>query len=243
MRWPGPRIINYTGHRRRPGRKLSSARGRPRPHTTTSRPRLRPTFTGSKRPSTAVVEAPAITVPRTRALRQERRRRLRGLTASDGSEPGIVRLTWDASAGATGFDVTGTGHLWQASVPAYRRTGRPGTHQYTVAARNACGTSAFGPPDRGNAGALPPCAPIPLLTGATWERCATTYSGWVGMNFVVGSNPFQVSALGRVYIAGNSQPHLLRLVHAATGTILASVQWIAEGGIHNRISYAALPSR
>ncbi|MBP1595591.1 MAG: exported protein of unknown function [Acidobacteria bacterium] len=166
------------------------------------------------------------------------------LTASDGSEPGIVRLTWDASAGATGFDVYRDGTLvGRPSVPAYDDApGDSGTHQYTVAAKNACGTSAFGPPDRGNAGALPPCAPIPLLTGATVGTLRNDYSGWVGMNFVVGSNPLQVSALGRVYIAGNSQPHLLRLVHAATGTILASVQWMPEGGIHNRISYAALPS-
>jgi len=166
------------------------------------------------------------------------------LTASDGSYPGIVYLAWDASAGATGYDVYRDGILvGRPRVPTYNDApGDSSVHQYMVVAKNGCGTSPFGPPDSGNAGAIPPCAPITLLTGATLGTLRNDYSGWVGMNFVVGSNPLQVSALGRIYIDGNSQRHQLRLVHAATGTIMASVQWMPAGGTHNQINYATLPS-
>jgi fibronectin type 3 domain-containing protein len=166
------------------------------------------------------------------------------LSASDGSYPGIVRLTWDESAGAAGYDVYRDGILvGKPRVPTYDDApGDSGVHQYMVAARNVCGISPFSPPDRGNAGALPPCEPISLLTGATLGTLGNNYSGWAGINFVVGSSPLQVSALGRIYIDGNSRSHQLRLVHAATGAIVASVQWTPAGGTPNQMNYVTLPS-
>jgi len=62
------------------------------------------------------------------------------------------------------------------------------------------------------------------------------------MRFVIGANPLQVSALGRIYIDGNTQSHELRLVHAVTGATVASVLWEPAGGTHNQIKYATLPA-
>jgi len=62
----------------------------------------------------------------------------------------------------------------------------------------------------------------------------------MGMRFLVGVNPLQVSALGRIYIDGNTQNHELRLVNAMTGATAASALWIPAGGAHNQIKYATL---
>ena len=167
-----------------------------------------------------------------------------GITASDGTYAGFVRVTWNASQDATGYDVYRDGMLvGRSRIPTYDDVpGNPGTHQYTVLARNDCGASAFGLPDSGNAGAFLPCTPTPLLTDATLGPLRNDYSGWMGMRFVVGANPLQVSALGRIYIDGNTQSHELRLVNAATGATAASVLWMPAGGTHNQIKYATLPA-
>jgi hypothetical protein len=62
----------------------------------------------------------------------------------------------------------------------------------------------------------------------------------MGMRFLVGVNPLQVSALGRIYIDGSTQSHELRLVNATTGATAASVLWIPAAGAHNQIKYATL---
>ncbi len=166
-----------------------------------------------------------------------------GITASDGTYAGFVRVTWNPSRDVTGYDVYRDGMpVGGSPIPTYDDVpGDFAVHQYTVSARNGCGASAFGLPDTGNAGAFPPCAPIPLLTDAILGPPRNNYSGWVGIRFLVGINPLQVSALGRIYIGGNTQSHELRLVNAATGTTAARVLWMPAGGTHNQIKYAALP--
>jgi fibronectin type 3 domain-containing protein len=166
------------------------------------------------------------------------------ITASDGSYAGFVRVTWNTSRDATGYDVYRDGTMLGTSrVPTYDDApGDSGKHQYTVLARNGCGSSGFGLPDSGSAGAPAPCDPVPWVTGATLGSLRNDYSGWIGIRFVVGANPLQVSALGRIYVDGNAQSHELRLVHAATGASVASVLWMPAGGIHNQIKYAALPA-
>ena len=167
-----------------------------------------------------------------------------GITASDGTYAGLVRVTWNPCRDATGYDVYRDGILAGTSrIPAYEDApGDSGTHQYTVLARNDCGASTFSLPESGNAGALPPCDPNPLVTGAALGSLRNDYSGWMGMRFVVGANPLQVSALGRIYVDGNTQSHELRLVYAATGATAASVLWMPAGGAHNQIKYARLPA-
>jgi fibronectin type 3 domain-containing protein len=167
-----------------------------------------------------------------------------GIAASDGDYAGFVRVTWSPGKDATGYDVYRDGMLVGSSrVPTYDDApGDSVTHQYTVSASNGCGASGFGLPDSGYAGALPSCDPAPLVTGATLGSLRNDYSGWMGMRFVVGTNPLQVSALGRIYVDGNTQSHELRLVNAATGATVASVLWVPAGGTYNQIKYAALPT-
>ncbi len=167
-----------------------------------------------------------------------------GIAASDGTYVGFVRVTWNVSQGATGYDVYRDGILVGTSrISTYDDApGDSVTHQYTVLARNDCGASALGLQDGGNAGALPSCDPTPLLTGATLGSLRNDYSGWMGMRFVVGAIPLQVRALGRIYVDGNTQSHELRLVYAGTGATVASVLWMPAGGTHNQIKYATLPA-
>ncbi len=166
-----------------------------------------------------------------------------GITASDGTYVGFVRVAWNASQDATGYDVYRDGMLVGGSrIPTYDDVpGNPATHQYAVSAKNDCGASAISLPDSGNASAFPPCNPTTLLTDATLGTLRNDYSGWMGIRLLVGAIPLQVSALGRIYIDGNTQGHELRLVKAATGAAVASVIWIPAGGTHNQIKYAALP--
>src|SRR6202044_1833576 len=41
------------------------------------------------------------------------------------------------------------------------------------------------------------------------------YSGWVGMKFTVGATALNVSALGRICVAGNATSHTVMLVNAS----------------------------
>ncbi len=58
-----------------------------------------------------------------------------------------------------------------------------------------------------------------FLTGfsTSGRPLRTDFSGWVGMQLGIGSNPLTVSALGRVCVAGNSSTHTVKLVNAANG--------------------------
>ena len=168
----------------------------------------------------------------------------KGITASDGTFAGFVRVMWNASQDANGYDVYRDGTLVGSptSSPYDDAPGDFSKHRYTVLARNDCGASAFGLPDSGNAGAFLPCTPTQLLTDATPGPLRNDYSGWVGMRFLVRTSPLQVSALGRIYIDGNTQSHELRLVNAETGATAASVLWMPAGGTHNQIKYGTLPA-
>src|SRR5260370_729232 len=55
------------------------------------------------------------------------------------------------------------------------------------------------------------------------------YSGWVGMVVGVGSNPINVTALGRMVAPGNSQVHALKIVNASTGTGVVSTSVNLQG--------------
>jgi hypothetical protein len=50
------------------------------------------------------------------------------------------------------------------------------------------------------------------------------FSGWVGMKLTVGSTAMNVSALGRVCVAGNTAAHTVKLVDATTRLDVASAQ-------------------
>ena len=163
-----------------------------------------------------------------------------GVAASDGTVVGVVQVTWNASPGAIRYEVyrDGTKIGSAARLQFDDVPGDSSVHQYMVKALSVCGTGPASISDGGNAGII--CPQVPLLTGKTLGTLSNNYSGWVGMRFMVGSNPLVVRALGRIYINGNTQTHELRLIHAATNATVASVLWTASGGIDGQIHYAPL---
>jgi len=64
------------------------------------------------------------------------------------------------------------------------------------------------------------------------------------MKFTVGSSALNVSALGRLFITGNSGTHTIKLVQAATGTDVpgASVSVSMAGGVSGQFKYVSLGS-
>jgi hypothetical protein len=70
------------------------------------------------------------------------------------------------------------------------------------------------------------------------------YSGWVGMNFTVGSNPLAIASLGRMCIANNASTHTLKLVTASTGADVpgASVTVNMAGCTPGQFVYGVLNS-
>ena len=118
-----------------------------------------------------------------------------GLSASDGTFADKVRLTWNASAGATAYEVwivlpTPTCLSSNVSGALYdHTTASPGVeYWYTVRAKNALGLSAFSEHDKGYRLALPAsptgvAASDGLYTNkveVTWNASsnATTYEVW-----------------------------------------------------------------
>jgi hypothetical protein len=90
---------------------------------------------------------------------------------------------------------------------------------------------------------------MPLAsTSAAWVTSLTPgplerdYGGWRGLCLKTGANTVQVTALGRVFISGNTQNHELILVHKISGTTVASALWTPAGGAHNQIKYIDLPT-
>src|SRR5204863_10117071 len=70
------------------------------------------------------------------------------------------------------------------------------------------------------------------------------FTGFVGMQFTVGASALNVSALGRIFITGNSGTHTVKLVQAATGTDVpgGSVSVSMAGGVAGQFKYIALGS-
>jgi uncharacterized repeat protein (TIGR01451 family) len=70
------------------------------------------------------------------------------------------------------------------------------------------------------------------------------FSGFVGMQFTVGSNALSVSALGRIFITGNSGTHTVKLVQASNGADVpgGSVSVSMTGGVAGQFKYVALGS-
>ncbi len=80
--------------------------------------------------------------------------------------------------------------------------------------------------------APPPPPPIPpsppptsggtaLVTGQVLGTLRNNYSGWVGLQFRVGSNPLTVTGLGRIAAPGNTGTHMVKLVTASNGQDVA----------------------
>jgi len=96
----------------------------------------------------------------------------------------------------------------------------------------------------------PPASPgTDFVTGFTGILTRNNFTGGFGMKITVGASPVNVTALGRMFVAGmlsggNKGTHTLHLVTAATGVDLAggTITVSMTGGTPGRFVYAALPS-
>jgi hypothetical protein len=70
------------------------------------------------------------------------------------------------------------------------------------------------------------------------------YSGWVGMQILVGANPLTVSELGRIVVSGNIGSHTVKLVRASDGLDVAGgeIAIATAGGTPGEFKFAALAS-
>ena len=92
----------------------------------------------------------------------------------------------------------------------------------------------------GNTG--PPPSGTPLITGFTSGGLRNNFSGGFGMKLTVGATPLNVTALGRIFLAGNTGTHLVRLVRASDSSDVpgGSVSISLPSGTAGQFVYAPL---
>ncbi|MEO6567317.1 MAG: Calx-beta domain-containing protein, partial [Opitutaceae bacterium] len=89
-----------------------------------------------------------------------------------------------------------------------------------------------------------PSTATSFVTGATLVGLRNDYSGWVGMQIVVGVNPLTVSQLGRIMAPGNTGTHTVKLVRASDGFDVTggAATVTMGGGTLGQFSYGTLAS-
>jgi hypothetical protein len=58
----------------------------------------------------------------------------------------------------------------------------------------------------------------PFVSSYVQGTLRNDFNGWLGLKFTVGPSPIVVSALGRIFIAGNGGTHTVKLINASNGT-------------------------
>ncbi len=83
-----------------------------------------------------------------------------------------------------------------------------------------------------------------LVVGFTPRSLRNSDNTWAGLQFIVGNTSLKVSSLGRLYIAGNSRSHTLKLVSASTGADIpgAAVSVSMSSGSPGQFVYGTLGS-
>lgn len=66
------------------------------------------------------------------------------------------------------------------------------------------------------------------------------YHSFIGIKFVTGADPLLVTHLGRIYLAGNVQQHVMKLVDAETGLDVPGGSITVYGGVPEEVTYVAL---
>jgi len=79
-----------------------------------------------------------------------------------------------------------------------------------------------------------------LFGGFTYGALRNDYHSFIGIKFVTGSDPLVVTHLGRIYLAGNMQEHVLKLVDAETGLDVPGGSVTVYGGTPEEVTYVAL---
>lgn len=84
----------------------------------------------------------------------------------------------------------------------------------------------------------------PLITSFSSGPLRNNFPGWVGMQFTVGSSPLKVASVGRIFVAGNTASHVVKLVRASDGADVpgGSASVAVATGSPNTFTYTQLPS-
>src|SRR5208283_1819676 len=65
---------------------------------------------------------------------------------------------------------------------------------------------------------LPAATGTAFVTSSSGATVRSDFTGWVGMKIAVGPGALNVSAIGRICIAGNSAAHMVKFVNGSNGT-------------------------
>lgn len=164
--------------------------------------------------------------------------------------PGDARvdLKWDAYAGATEYYVkrgTISGDYGPSTPVSALRTTYPDTdvtngtaYYYVVSARVTDETD-----NSNEAMATPMSTPIPseyFVTGFTLGSLSSDFTGWAGMEIVVGANSLEVHALGRVVAPTNTLQHTIKIIDKASLADVASVVIDTAGSTPDQFQTAPL---
>lgn len=68
----------------------------------------------------------------------------------------------------------------------------------------------------------------------------SNFTSHLGTMFTVGNKDIYVTELGRIFVAGNSQPHLLRIIDAATKATVPGSTITVQGGTDGKFTYGKL---
>jgi hypothetical protein len=125
-----------------------------------------------------------------------------------------------------------TAAAWGYGVGQWHLNGGPG--------------QAYGPVDfkYGTNAPVPPPADTGFVTSQTLGTLHNDFTGFAGMQIVVGSSPITVAALGRMMAGGNAATHTVKLVRASDGTDVpgGTVSISMSGGTAGQYRYGTLSS-
>jgi hypothetical protein len=138
--------------------------------------------------------------------------------------------------GSTKIGATVTSPPYQSTFDSTAFT--DGAHTVTAIALDSSGASVTSPSvsvNINNSGTA-------FITGGAWSYLRNNTSLQHGMQISVGSKALTVTALGRIFVAGNTGTHHLKLVNANTNVDVpgGAVDLNMTGGTAGQFKYAAL---
>ena len=149
---------------------------------------------------------------------------------------GALSYQWQSKApGAGSFsDISGATSSTYTTPPA--AAGDDGT-QFRCVVSNAAG------PVNSNAVLMSVIAGTNYVTSVpAVGTIRHDYNGWIGASIHVGSAPVTISALGRLFLAGNTQTHTMKVVTAAGADVAGSTVSVnMAGGTPSAFVYGVLP--
>lgn len=82
---------------------------------------------------------------------------------------------------------------------------------------------------------------VPFLTIEKIGTPRNDFPGYVGMQITVGAEPVTVHSLGRIFIYGNTERHVLKIIDGRTGADVRGGSVTVCGGENLQFTYEDLP--